>query len=245
MTVGNERKAAQLGMAISTALHRLKKVILFDLARELRQDCCYHCGRPIEDVEQFSIEHKVGWLYEDAALFWDLSNITFSHLRCNTTTRITPQYDRGGSIGERKAARLGMAPGTAMARLRVLVMLDLLARLGRDACYRCGERIATAEELSVEHKVAWLDNDPQLFWDRANIAFSHRRCNSRAASRTRQGESTGGRYRKVGPEGTAWCGSCRAFLPGTHFRQNRSHWNGLHFWCKGCERKSRRSGDAA
>jgi hypothetical protein len=137
-----------------------------------------------------------------------------------------------------------MAPGTAMARLRVLVMLDLLARLDRDRCFRCGERITAAEELSVEHKIAWLDNDPQLFWDRANIAFSHRRCNSKAASRVRQGQSTGERYRKVGPEGAAWCSGCRAFLPEARFRLNRSHWNGLHYSCKGCERQSRRQDNA-
>src|SRR5437763_682257 len=212
VSTGNQKKAEQLGMSISAASYRLKKLILFDLVRQLDKDRCFHCGKPIEDVERFSIEHKVGWLYRDASLFWDLTNVTFSHLRCNTTNRIVPRYDHGGSIERRKAEQLGMALGTAMGQLRALVMFDLLARLGRDKCFRCGERIATARHVSVEHKRNWLDRDPLLFWDLSNIAFSHRRCNSQAASRVAQGKSNGGRYRKIGPEGTAWCGNCREFL---------------------------------
>ena len=29
------------------------------------------------------------------------------------------------------------------------------------------------EDLSIEHKKPWLDEDPRLFWDMGNIAFSH------------------------------------------------------------------------
>jgi 5-methylcytosine-specific restriction endonuclease McrA len=239
MSVGNLRKAAQLGMPISTASHRLKKRILFELARELGHDRCFHCQQYITDPEQLSIEHKVGWLYQDVPLFWDLTNIAFSHLRCNTTNRLSSRYDRGGTIEQRKAERLGVPPATAMAQLRVRLMLHLLTQLERDRCYRCGERILRAEQLSVEHKKAWLDNDPALFWDLTNITFSHRRCNSQAASRLCQGQSNGGRYRKIGPDGTAWCGRCRAFLPIDRFGKNRSRWNGVGCWCRSCERQRR------
>lgn len=238
-SIGNLRKAAQLGMSISTASHRLKKLLLFEMAHELQLDRCFHCGQQITTAEQLSIEHKIGWLYQDTALFWDLQNVAFSHLRCNTTNRLISRYDRGGTIEQRKVKQLGMAPATAMAQLRVRLMLHLLTQLGRDICYRCGERIITAEQLSVEHKTAWLDNDPRLFWELSNVAFSHRRCNSRAASRLRQGQSNGGRYRKVGPEGTAWCGKCGTFLPIENFTKNRSRWNGVGCWCRDCERQRR------
>ncbi|MFN8512560.1 MAG: hypothetical protein U0232_16535 [Thermomicrobiales bacterium] len=241
MDTGNRRKAEQLGMPISTASHRLKKMILFDFAQRLGRDTCYHCGQRIERIEEFSLEHKQSWLYQDTARFWQLDNITFSHLRCNTTNRTSPQYNRGQSIDERKRAQLGMSPSSAIARLRVLVMFDLLSQLDLGICYRCGEHIASAEQLSVEHKIDWLDRDPQLFWDLGNVAFSHRLCNSRAASRVNQGRSNGGRYRKVGPEGTAWCGNCRLFLPIEDFSRNRSRWNGVGSWCAVCERL-RRSG---
>jgi hypothetical protein len=241
MDTGNRRKAEQLGMPISTASHRLKKMILFDFARRLGKDTGYHCDEVIERIEDFSLEHKQGWLYRDTALFWDLDNITFSHLRCNTTSRATPRYDRGQSIDERKRAQLGMSPSSAIARLRVLVLFDFLVQLGLEICYRCGERIESAAQVSVEHKTNWLDRNPQLFWDLDNIAFSHRLCNSKAASRVNQGRSNGGRYRKIGPEGTAWCGNCCHFLPIEDFPRNRSRWNGVGSWCKVCERL-RRSG---
>ena len=221
-------------MSISTASYRLKKLVLFDLVQRVGCDYCHHCAGRIAAPEQLSVEHKVSWLYRDAHLFWDLTNVTFSHLACNTTHRAASRYDRGGSIEQRKAEQLGMAHGTAMGRLRVALMLDLLRQLQCDTCFRCQERLDSPGQLSIEHRITWLDRDPQLFWDLSNIAFSHRRCNSRAASRVVQGQSNAGRYRKVGKAGTAWCGKCRAFLPMSQFSRNRSRWNGLNSWCKLC-----------
>jgi hypothetical protein len=226
-------------MSISTASYRLKKLVLLDLVQRVGRDYCHHCAGQITTPEQLSIEHMVSWLYRDANLFWDLTNVTFSHLACNTTHRAASRYDRGGSIEQRKAEQLGMAHGTAMGRLRVALMLDLLKQLRRDGCFRCGGRLDSPDQLSIEHRVAWLDRDPQLFWDLSNIAFSHRRCNSRAASRVAQGRSNAGRYRKVGPVGTAWCGKCRAFRSTELFSKNRSRWNGLDCWCKSCMRGRR------
>ena len=50
-----------------------------------------------------------------------------------------------------------------------------------DECYQCKKLIVDHEDLSVEHKKPWLDEDTRLFWDMGNIAFSHRGCNSGAA----------------------------------------------------------------
>ena len=81
--------------------------------------------------------------------------------------------------GKRKKQQLGMPVGTAFNRLRKLVMFKLLKQSKQNICYRCKKKIQTSEELSIEHKKAWLDNDVKLFWDLNNIGFSHLSCNVR------------------------------------------------------------------
>lgn len=78
---------------------------------------------------------------------------------------------------KRKDDQLGMPHGTAVGRLKKLILFDLIKETGKDTCFRCGEKIASVDDLSIEHKIAWLDNDPALFWSIENIAFSHIRCN--------------------------------------------------------------------
>lgn len=70
-----------------------------------------------------------------------------------------------------------MPIGTANARLRKLVLFDVLQRHGENVCCRCGERIESVEELSLEHKKPWLNVSPELLWDLDNVGFSHARCN--------------------------------------------------------------------
>lgn len=86
------------------------------------------------------------------------------------------------SINEVKVQQLGMPIGTAMARLKKMMMFQMAQKLGQDICYRCGKRIETVKEISVEHKKTWLHSeDPiKLFFDLDNIAFSHHSCNSHA-----------------------------------------------------------------
>ena len=76
---------------------------------------------------------------------------------------------------ERKNTALGMNFSTASAQLKKLLMFRMMQRLGDDNCYRCGTLIETPEQLSVEHKIAWLSaEDPKAaFFDLENIAFSH------------------------------------------------------------------------
>ena len=82
----NQSKANFLGMPWGTANARLRKSILFDLVRQLGQDECYKCHKQIQVIEEFSIEHKQPWENISVELFWDISNIAFSHLRCNIGT---------------------------------------------------------------------------------------------------------------------------------------------------------------
>jgi hypothetical protein len=85
---------------------------------------------------------------------------------------------------KKKNEQLGMAYGTAANRLRKSILFKLIVAGGYDTCHRCGEKIETERELSIEHKVPWLDSeDPKgLFFDLNNIAFSHLSCNCRAST---------------------------------------------------------------
>lgn len=83
----------------------------------------------------------------------------------------------------KKSEQLGMPFGTATQRLRKQVMFRLIQKCGMDSCHQCGEKINSVEDLSVEHKIPWLNsNDPTgLFFDVNNIAFSHLSCNIASA----------------------------------------------------------------
>jgi hypothetical protein len=129
--------------------------------------------------------------------------------------------------------------GTAAGRLRKMVMLDLLQRLGEDRCFRCGELITDPIELSIDHRRDWQGRDPALFWDLRNIAFSHRVCNRPNLARDQP--FRGGNPRKVGPDGTAWCWGHQDFLPIAAFWPRPERWNGVRDRCKVCEMASRPS----
>ena len=47
-------------------------------------DSCIWCGKRITEIKDFSIDHIEPWLDNDPALFWDLDNIGFAHLGCNS-----------------------------------------------------------------------------------------------------------------------------------------------------------------
>jgi len=80
-------KNEQLGMNPSTASGRLLKDLLFDFVQKAGIKC-YHCdGELTRDT--FSIEHKTPWLHSEdpKRLFFDLENISYSHLACNFGAR--------------------------------------------------------------------------------------------------------------------------------------------------------------
>ncbi|MHA1437864.1 MAG: HNH endonuclease [Promethearchaeota archaeon] len=84
--MSKRRERLQLGMSLSTARNILIKNILFAQMKELNKDNCWRCSKKIERVEDLSIEHKVHWLdsKNPKDLYFDLSNITFSHFKCNS-----------------------------------------------------------------------------------------------------------------------------------------------------------------
>lgn len=81
----NARKAKVLGMPFGTASAKLRKALLFDLSKRLGLHQCFRCGKPIETIAEFSIEHKQSWLNADnpQEAFFDVENIAFSHISCN------------------------------------------------------------------------------------------------------------------------------------------------------------------
>jgi hypothetical protein len=86
----------------------------------------------------------------------------------------------------KKADQLGMPVGTASNRLRKSIIFMLLKKLNLNFCHQCGGEIESEKELSIEHKIPYLDSaDPvKLFFDLDNIAFSHLDCNIKAARKT-------------------------------------------------------------
>ena len=100
-----DKKTEQLGMNPSTASHRLVKDILWALILQTGQGKCCKCGHQMTR-ETFSIEHKIPWLDSDnpKELYFDLNNISFSHLSCNVADSRKPaskcgtinKYDKHG-----------------------------------------------------------------------------------------------------------------------------------------------------
>ena len=123
----------------------------------------------------------------------------------------------------RKDATLGMPHGTAANRLRKMVIFDLLKRHGENICFKCSESIVEVNDLSIEHKQPWEGISATLFWDLANVAFSHLRCN-------RPDRPSGGGWNKVTvPEGTIWCGACDSPKPVSEFT------SGSKNQCRSCK----------
>ncbi len=104
--------------------------------------------------------------------------------------------------------------GTSNYKLYRSIMMHLADCLGLCLCHRCGKRIESLREFSVEHKIPWIGhpNAAAVFTDLSNIAFSHLSCNSRAQRRSNKiyadkferGRASHKRYwQKHGPERNA------------------------------------------
>lgn len=93
-----EKKKKQLGMDGGTASSRLKKTIMYDLAKKLNLHYCFQCGSEIESINEFTIEHKVPWLDSEnpKELFFSLDNIGFSHHKCNV--KAARKVNKGSDI---------------------------------------------------------------------------------------------------------------------------------------------------
>lgn len=103
---------------------------------------------------------------------------------------------------------MGIPQGTAANRLRKAIIFSLLVKLKENICFQCKREIETVEQLSVEHKIPYLDsNEPlKVFLDISNIAFSHLKCNIGAARKNGEGKHPSiNWYKKKGCR----CDGCR------------------------------------
>jgi hypothetical protein len=104
MNDSNKKKNELLGESYGTANGKLKKAILFQLLIETNKDGCFQCGNKIENIEELSVEHKIPWMSAENPIesFYDLNNISFSHLKCNSGAAIR-------KLGARESTPHGIA----------------------------------------------------------------------------------------------------------------------------------------
>jgi hypothetical protein len=138
------------------------------------------------------------------------------------------------SSNARKSAFLGMTYGAAAHRLRKQILFRYVQAAGDDFCFKCGARIETVEELSIEHKLPWEGRDVALFWDLQNIAFSHLSCNTPHIHRA---PATGRTAKIYPPNGMLWCSRHKDFLPTSQFYTNTGSCTGYQTYCKECKLK--------
>jgi hypothetical protein len=99
------KKEKQLNMKLGTANSRMRKALLFHLARNCDMHFCFQCGTEIEHIEEFSIEHKEPWLDSNnpISLYFDVNNLAFSHLDCNIRAQRRPNRKYNSSQEASKA----------------------------------------------------------------------------------------------------------------------------------------------
>ena len=109
----------------------------------------------------------------------------------------------------RKDELLGEPHGTAANRLRKSLLFKYVQLAGHDVCFRCGRKIETVRELSIEHTIEWqrADKPAEAFFHLDKIAFSHLSCNSGACEQQpkERGHGNGGYDRGCR------CATCRSW----------------------------------
>lgn len=79
-----ERRSALLGMPFNTAERKLRKMVIYELAQQLQKNVCARCGTKIESSDDLALIHLRDW-QDNPSGFWDLTNVAFSHVRCEAT----------------------------------------------------------------------------------------------------------------------------------------------------------------
>jgi len=124
---------------------------------------------------------------------------------------------------KRIAQQLGMPHGTACSRLRKNILFNLLEKHKENMCVRCGRKIESADDMSIEHIKPWENISADLFWDLNNIAFSHCACNK---------PERPGPVPRICPEGMNWCFRHQKFEPREAFALDSSRPSQLDHECK-------------
>lgn len=135
----------------------------------------------------------------------------------------------------KKTKQLGMPYGTACNKLKKIILFSLIKKNSLNNCYRCNKIIVNICDLSIDHKIHWLDNDTKLFWNLDNIAFSHLKCNSLSRRKL-----NGAYKRIIKRKNSSWCSKCKIFKSLNNFYSDITRWNKKSRWCKNCNKIYRR-----
>lgn len=90
MPYKSDKKSQQLGMPLGTAQNRLRRILFFNLLVKYNENICFRCKELILSSDDLHIDHKEPWIDASPELFWDTSNIAYSHAKCNCSARRTP-----------------------------------------------------------------------------------------------------------------------------------------------------------
>lgn len=145
MTKSRETKkqlAELLSMSPSAAERKLRKAIIYELARQLGKNRCLHCNLEISDPDDFAVVHVDDWT--DGPSFFDLGNVAFSHASCRAGRQDRRQ-------GEREMQRVQITVEDSRGRpLRGCVHEGLLYVGGnKDQRYQVRVRNRTGKRLCV------------------------------------------------------------------------------------------------
>jgi hypothetical protein len=147
--MSNQKKSEQLGMSFGKASHILRKSIIFNLAKKCGMSNCYQCGEEINDINNFSIEHKEPWLDSEnpEELFFDINNIAFSHHSCNISAARRPDKTLPRNIIATCGFKGVHYYGNLKKPYRACIKIDGKTKwLG---CYLTAEEAATAHDIEA------------------------------------------------------------------------------------------------
>ena len=152
-----------------------------------------------------------------------------------------------------KDKQLGMSHANATTKLKKRLLFHYVKKCGENFCFVCGKEIKRYKDFTLEHKIPWLHNGPELFWSFDNIAFSHRACNKpnrprRGFTKEEQAKALATRIRNGlcrpthNKKGQYWCWSCKSYRDAKHFNRNKrnKHRDGLAGECRKCRAEYRR-----
>ncbi len=79
-------------LSLESAYSLLLKMVLLDFINDIGKGNCYRCKKPIRKAKELAIDHVKPWYQEDPTLFWDLSNIVFSHKQCSRSHKLNLKF---------------------------------------------------------------------------------------------------------------------------------------------------------
>lgn len=151
--MNNKTKFDLLGEPYGTASAKLKKAILFKLVQILELNICFQCGKKIESVDDLSVEHKAPWqsAKDPRSTFYDLDNIAFSHLDCNSKAA-NRKVPRPNNRGERNGG----------AKLTKNAVQEIRTRLSSgETSYKIAKELGMEKRsiYDIENRLSWKEED--------------------------------------------------------------------------------------